>query len=170
MEHLARSPLEAYASGPVPVVMSLDPPWYELMWTGQKTFEFRRRFLTGSPAQWFVYLTAPENRLCAVIDLDVAIEGSPDRIAQIAERMHVGSGATVQPYLARKGRLVGYAMPIQRVRQYTGFAAAELERMLNEVCPPQGYIRLDQHPGWRSVCDKLLATPVERETTISPTP
>jgi predicted transcriptional regulator len=170
VDQLDQPSLKARASGPVPVVMSLDPPWYELMWTGQKTYEFRRRFLTGSPAQWFVYLTAPENRLCAVIDLDVAIEDTPERIAQIAERMHAGSGATVQPYLARKGRSVGYAMPIQRVRQYTGFAAAELERMLNEVCPPQGYIRLDQHPGWRSVCDKLLATPMERETTISPAP
>jgi predicted transcriptional regulator len=170
VDQLDQPSLKACDSGPVPVVMSLDPPWYELMWTGQKTYEFRRRFLTGSPAQWFVYLTAPENRLCAVIDLDVAIEDTPDRIAQIAERMHAGSGATVQPYLARKGRSVGYAMPIQRVRQYTGFAAAELERMLKEACPPQGYIRLDQHPGWGSVCDKLLATPMERETTISPAP
>ncbi|SIO88498.1 hypothetical protein [Nocardiopsis sp. JB363] len=170
MDQLDQSSLKACTCGPVPVVMNLDPPWYELMWTGQKTHEFRRRFLTGSPAQWFVYLTEPENRLCAVIDLDVAIEDTPEQIAQIAERMQAGSAATVDPYLARGGRSVGYAMPIQRVRQYTGFTAAELERMLNEVCPPQGYIRLDQHPGWRSVCDTLLTTPLERETTISPAP
>ncbi len=28
--------------------MALDAQWYELMWTGEKTHEFRRRFPTGS--------------------------------------------------------------------------------------------------------------------------
>ncbi|MEY9211578.1 hypothetical protein [Thermobifida halotolerans] len=125
-------------STPVPVVMCLDTQWYELVWTGEKTHEFRRRFFTGAPAQWFVYLTAPESRLCAVIDLDVAIEDTPEKIARIAERMRPGNGATVEPYLAREGRRVGYAMPIRRVREFQGFAAAELKQMLDGFHPPQG--------------------------------
>lgn len=72
------------APDPVPVVMCLDAQWYDPMWNGQKTHEFRRRFLTGAPTQWLVYLTAPESRLCAVIDLGTAIEDTPEQIAQIA--------------------------------------------------------------------------------------
>jgi hypothetical protein len=123
-----------------------------------------------SPWRYAVNLTAPESRLCAVIDLDVAIEGNPQEIAQITERMRPGNGATVEPYLARGGREVGYAMPIRRVRQFPGFAAVELEQMLEGFHPPQGYVLVDNHPGWRAVCDKLLSSPVVRETTLSPAP
>ncbi|WP_306370171.1 hypothetical protein [Nocardiopsis sp. CC223A] len=168
MEHEALFDLPA--PDPVPVVMCLDAQWYELMWSGQKDHEFRRRFLTGVPVQWFVYLTAPESRLSAVIDLEPAIEGTPAQIAQIAERMRPGNGATVEPYLAKDGRTTGYAMPIRRVRQYAGFSAAELEQMLDGFHPPQGYVLVDDHPAWRAVCDKLLSTPVVRETTLTPAP
>ncbi|MFV2198490.1 hypothetical protein [Nocardiopsis sp. LOL_012] len=155
---------------PVPVVMALDAQWYELMWRGEKTHEFRRRFLTGAPTQWFVYLTAPVSRLCAVIELAPAIEDTPERIAQIAERMRPGNGATVEPYLARDGKQVGYAMPIRRVREYAGFTAQDLDGMLDGFHPPQGYTLVDRHPGWRAVCDKLVSTPLVRETTIDPPP
>lgn len=151
-------------AGPVPVVMCLDAAWYELMWRGEKTHEFRRRFLTGTPVRWFVYLTAPQSRLCAVIDLDPAIEDTPERIAQIAERTRPGNGATVKPYLARGDRAVGYAMPIRRVREYSGLSAPELADALGTFHPPQGYLLVDRNPAWRSVCDGLLATPVIRET------
>lgn len=158
------------APDPVPVVMCLDAQWYELMWEGRKTHEFRRRFLTGTPVRWFVYLTAPRSRLCAVIDLDTAIEDTPERIGQIAERMSPGNGATVEPYLARGGREVGYAMPIRRVREFSGFTAADLEQMLDGFHPPQGYVLVDNHPEWRAVCDKLLSDSMVRETTITPAP
>ncbi|GAB3173043.1 hypothetical protein GCM10027059_43350 [Myceligenerans halotolerans] len=155
---------------PVPVVMCLDAEWYDLMWRGEKTHEFRRRFLTEKPVRWFVYLTAPESQLCAVIDLDPAIEDTPEQIAQIAERTRPGNGATVEPYLARGDRTVGYAMPIRRVREYHGFSARELTELLGEFHPPQGYLLVDRHPAWRSICDRLMATPVIRETAIEPLP
>lgn len=158
------------APDPVPVLMCLDPPWYELMWEGQKTYEFRRRFLTCVPAQWFVYLTSPASRLCAVIDLAPAIEDTPERISQIAERTRADDGANVKPYLERDGRRVGYAMPIRRVREFEGFAASELDQMLGGFYPPRGYVFIDRHPAWRAVCDRLVSTPLVRETTIGPEP
>lgn len=168
MDHEALFDLPA--PDPVPVMMCLDARWYDPMWNGQKTHEFRRRFLTGAPTQWFVYLTAPESRLCAVIDLGTAIEGTPEQIAQIAEHMYPGNGVTVEPYLARGGRKVGYAMPIRRVREFSGFTASELERMLDGFHPPQGYVLVDKHPGLRVVCDRLLSSPAVRETTPAPAP
>ncbi len=150
---------------PVPVVMSLDTQGYERMWSGRRTHEFRRRFPTGAPAQWFVYVTGPEARLCAVIDLGTAIEGSPREIARIAERTSPGEGALVEEYLAGGGREVGYAMPVLRVREFPGFTDADLDRMLDGFRPPEEHVLVEGHVGWRAVCDKLLSGAVVRETT-----
>jgi len=80
---------------PEPVLMSLKPGYYELMWQGLKTHEFRRRYLSGRSTTWYVYLTAPVSRLAAVIDLDETVIDTPERIAEIAEAVHVGNGASV---------------------------------------------------------------------------
>ena len=73
-----------------PVLMALNPEFYELIWRGLKTHEFRRRFLEGRPVRWFVYLNAPVSRLAAVIDLGLAIVDVPERIAAIAEAARSG--------------------------------------------------------------------------------
>ncbi|MUL41568.1 hypothetical protein FZ103_10330 [Streptomonospora sp. PA3] len=150
--------------------MSLDAEWYELMWKGEKTHEFRRRFLTDTPVQWFVYLTAPASRLCAVIDLDTAIAGTPEQLAEIAERMRPGNGASVRSYLARDGRELGYAMPIRRIREFKGFAAEDLKQMVVGFHPPQGYTLADRHPDWKAVCDKFVSTSCVREATVESPP
>jgi hypothetical protein len=77
--------------------MALHAEYYELIWQGLKTHEFRRRFLEGRAVRWFVYLNAPVSRLTAVIDLAPAEAGSPDEIAGIAERMRPGNAAGLRP-------------------------------------------------------------------------
>lgn len=149
---------------PVPVVMSLNPEYYDLIWADLKTHEFRRRFLEGQAATWYVYLTAPVSRLCAVIDLDAAVVDSPKAIAAIAEAVRPGNGASVFEYLADKEQ--GFAIPIRSVREFPGFTGAELEGMLGSFHPPQGYIRIADRPEWAAVCDKLISQPVEREKTL----
>ncbi|MEU3019928.1 hypothetical protein ABZ635_21325 [Nocardiopsis sp. NPDC007018] len=152
---------------PVPVVMSLDDQWYQRMWNGQKSHEYRRRYVTGAPTQWFVYLAAPESRLCAVIDLGRAVEGSPQEIARLAEREHPGDGAPVLDYLAKGRNRTGYAMPILRIREFAGFTASELDRMLDGgFRPPEGHVPVDRGSGWRTVCDRLVSGPVLRETMV----
>jgi hypothetical protein len=83
----------ARSSGGEPVLMALKPEFYELIWQGLKTHEFRRRFLHGRPVRWFVYLTAPVSRLASVIDLGPAIVDVPEQIAAIAEAARPGNGA-----------------------------------------------------------------------------
>jgi hypothetical protein len=54
--------------GAEPVLMALHAEYYELIWRGLKTREFRRRFLQGRPARWFAYqqiATIAERRLYA---------------------------------------------------------------------------------------------------------
>ena len=115
-------------------------------------------------------LPAPEEPIVRGDRPGTAIEDTPEQIAQIAEHMHPGNGVTVEPYLAKGGRKVGYAMPIRRVREFSGFTASELERMLDGFHPPQGYVLVDKHPGLRVVCDRLLSSPAVRETTPAPAP
>jgi predicted transcriptional regulator len=149
---------------PVPVVMSLNPEYYDLIWADLKTHEFRRRYLEGQASTWYVYLTAPVSRLCAVVDLDAAVVDSPSAVAAIAEEARPGNGASVFEYLADKEH--GFAIPIRSVREYTGFTGTELEAMLGSFHPPQGYIRIADRPEWSAVCDKLTSQPVEREKTL----
>lgn len=149
---------------PEPVLMSLNPDYYELMWQGLKTHEFRRRYFTGRPTTWYVYLTAPVSRLAAVIDLDEAVVDTPQRIAEIAEAVRVGNGASAYEYMQDLER--GFALPIRQVWEYAGFAAAELTEMLGSFHPPQGYTLVAKHPNWVAVCDKLTAGEVVREMTV----
>lgn len=146
------------------VLMSLDQEWLELMFDGGKRHEFRKRFVTGEPTTWYVYLTAPASRLAAVIDLDPAVIGTADEIAAIAEQTRAGNGASVAAYLREGGG--GVALPIRHVREYNGVSAAELGQRLGKWHPPQGYTRVDQHPELAAVCDALPDTGLVREITI----
>lgn len=144
--------------------MSLKPEYYELMWQGLKTHEFRRRYLVGCVTTWYVYLTAPTSQLAAVIDLDEAVLDTPQRIARLAEQARVGNGASVYAYL--KDLEHRFALPIRRVREYVGFSATELTQMLGSFHPPQGYTLVARHPTWAAVCGKLATSDVVREMTV----
>jgi predicted transcriptional regulator len=147
-----------------PVLMSLNPAYYELIWQGKKRHEFRRRYLAGRPTRWHVYLTAPVSRLVAVIELDEAIIDTPERIASLAEQARVGNGASVFDYL--KDRPRGFALPIRQVREYHGFSAGELADTLGGFHPPQGYTLVGGNPALVAVCDKLTSTGMTRELTV----
>jgi predicted transcriptional regulator len=150
---------------PEPVLMSLNPQYYDLMWQGLKWYEFRRRYLTDCPTTWYVYLTVPASRLAAVIDLEPAVVGSPQTIAALAEQAREGNGAPVHAYLRDLEH--GFALPIRRVREFEGFTATELRELLGSFHPPQGYTLINNHPQWRAVCDKLTSQPLVRETVIA---
>ncbi|GAA2798694.1 hypothetical protein [Saccharopolyspora taberi] len=146
------------------VLMSLKPEYYELMWEGLKTHEFRRRYLKGQPTTWYVYLTAPVSKLTAVINLDEAVVGSPRSLADIAERANPGSGKSVYAYL--EDVELAHAMPIRMIREYPGFTADQLAVMLDGFQAPQGYTLIDKHADWAGTCDRLTQAPVVRELVI----
>jgi len=156
----------ADVSGAEPVLMALKPEFYELIWQGLKTHEFRRRFLRERPARWFVYLTAPVSRLTAVIDLAAAITDIPEQIAAIAEAARPGNGASVLAYVQDLDQ--AFAIPILHVREYPGIPASELRAELGAFHPPQGYVRLAQHPALLTVCDRMASGDPIRELTVHP--
>jgi predicted transcriptional regulator len=150
--------------GAEPVLMALHAEYYELIWRGLKTHEFRRRFLEGRPARWFVYLNAPVSRLAAVIDLGPAVAGSPRQIAAIAERAREGNGPSVLEYVGDLDR--AFAIPILHVAEYPGLSAAQLRDELGAFHPPQGYVRLSQHSRLLAVCEKAASDAPVRQMTV----
>ncbi|WP_326820988.1 hypothetical protein [Streptosporangium sp. NBC_01756] len=149
-----------------PIVMSLYAEYYDLIWQGLKRHEFRRRFLSGTPTTWFVYLNAPVSRLCAVIDLGPAIVDTPEKVAAIAERTRVGNGASVLEYVQDLEQ--AYAIPILSVREYKGLSADDLRDQLGSWHPPQSYMRL-RNPGnldMLRICEKLIAEDPLRQVTV----
>ena len=150
--------------GPEPVLMALQAQYYDLIWRGLKTHEFRRRFLEGRPARWFVYLNAPVSWLAAVIDLGPAVVDAPQRIAAIAEQASEGNGASVLAYVQDLER--AFAIPILQVSEYPGLTADALREELRRFHPPQGYIRLTQHPELLAVCEKLVTAEPVRQMTV----
>jgi predicted transcriptional regulator len=149
---------------PEPVLMALHAEYYDLIWQGLKTHEFRRRFLEGRPVRWFVYLNAPVSRLAAVIDLAPAVVGSPDEVAAIAERMRPGNGASVLEYVRDLDR--AFAIPILGVTEYPGLSAEELRAELGAFHPPQGYVRLAQHPEMMAMGERVAAEAPIRSITV----
>lgn len=146
--------------------MALKPEFYELIWQGLKTHEFRRQFLRGRPVRWFVYLTAPVSRLTAVIDLGPVVEDIPERIAAIAEAARPGNGASVLAYVRDLDR--AFAIPILNVKEYPGLPAGELRAELGTFHPPQGYVRLVQHRSLLAVCERMASGDPVRELRVHP--
>ncbi|MET7949081.1 hypothetical protein [Micromonospora sp. NPDC005324] len=151
-------------AGPEPVLMALNPDYYALFWRHAKVHEFRRRFIQGQPTRWFVYLTAPASRLGPVIDLAPAIVDSPARIAEIADRVRQGNGSTVLEYV--KDLDQAFAIPVRRIREYPGLSLAEVRAELGRFHPPQGYVRLRQHPTLLRLCERIAAGEPVREMAI----
>ncbi|MGA2828674.1 MAG: hypothetical protein ABSF03_21440 [Streptosporangiaceae bacterium] len=144
--------------------MALQSEYYELIWRGLKTHEFRRRFLEGRAARWFVYLNAPVSRLAAVIDLGPAVVDVPEQIAAIAERARAGNGASVLEYVQDLDQ--AFAVPILHVAEYPGLSAGELREELGAFHPPQGYVRLNQYPRMLAICEKVAAETPIREMPV----
>jgi predicted transcriptional regulator len=149
-----------------PVLMALKPEFYELIWQGRKTHEFRRRFLRDQAACWFVYLTAPVSRLAAVISLGPAIVDAPERIAQIAEATRPGNGASVLAYVRDLDE--AFAIPILDVKEYCGIPAAGLEAELGAFHPPQGYVRLTRHRPLLAICERMASGDLVRKLSVHP--
>ena len=146
------------------VLMALEPAFYDLMWARAKRHEFRRRFLTGTPVSWLVFLNAPTSALAAVIDLAPAIVDEPRRVADLAERALAGNGASVYAYL--RDQSLGYAMPITRVREYPALPLHILREQIPDFPQPRGYTVVDDDSPLASVYDTFTVNPPLREMTL----
>ncbi len=81
--------------------------------------------------------------------------GSGIAAEPIAEQAMTGNGASVLDYVKDLDR--AFAIPILDVTEYAGLSAGGLRAELGRFHPPQGYVRLSQHPELLAVCEKVAA-------------
>ncbi|SDG94028.1 hypothetical protein SAMN05421505_109191 [Sinosporangium album] len=71
----------------------------------------------------------------------------------------MGNGASVLAYVQNLEQV--FAIPILHVTEYPGAPIARLRDGLGSFHPPQGYVRLTQHPRLLEVCEKVaLEAPI----------
>jgi predicted transcriptional regulator len=149
---------------PILVVMSLYPQYYDLILHRRKRHEFRRHFLPGTATRWFVYLTDPVGALTAVIDLAPAILDTPAAIAEIAEQVQPGNGASVLEYLGDVP--LGYAMPILRVREYPPMPGEHLADIFGRPPTIRRYTLVDKNRQLAALCAQFTEQEPIRDLDI----
>lgn len=130
------------------LVLSLQPPYWQLVLDGRKRYEYRRLFRRDA-VDAFIYVTKPVGAISGWISFGEPIVDRPQRIAEIAESESPGSYAGMMEYL--DGCQEAYAVPILEHRKVKPVGLKQLRREFS-FSPPQGYVKL----GGRSALGRLL--------------
>ncbi|MCY1290934.1 hypothetical protein D9M68_605520 [compost metagenome] len=136
---------------PLEIIISLQDKAYERIKKGIKTYEFRRRWKLDSTVA-YIYRSGKKRELCAFIELGKPIFGSPSEIAEIAEKMIPGNGASVEEYFTPTQG--GYAVPINRFVEFPAISLQELREF--GIHPPQYYTYLSNYPALRELIQEKL--------------
>ncbi|QDU33472.1 hypothetical protein KS4_15200 [Poriferisphaera corsica] len=121
------------------IVLSLHPNAWQMVLSGQKSYEFRRRF-RRHPTLAFIYVTVPVKAIAGAILLDNSIEGTAKQIADIADAAIPGNYQSVYDYFITKNH--GLAIPIRHVCQIRTPLSLEYLRQTYQFTAPQFYLTL----------------------------
>jgi predicted transcriptional regulator len=146
-----------------PILMSLLPQYYNLIWNGEKHYEYRRRYIWGS-SRWYVYLTHRVAAICGTIELASPIVASPLDIADIAEGIKRGHGESVWNY--HRGVKYAYAMRILRVDEHSPIRRADLRFRYPHFTAPRDYVRLSLNPGLKQYLDGQLTVKSHKRSLV----
>jgi len=122
------------------IVMSLQDRAYELIKSGVKKLEFRRRWRNG-PCIAYIYRSGTKRELSAYMRLGTPIFGNPQEIGCLAEEMLPGNGAAVEEYFVPTQG--GYAIPIEEFKEFRPLSLLELREI--GFHPPQYFFYLSNH-------------------------
>ncbi|WP_448511639.1 hypothetical protein [Photorhabdus laumondii] len=120
------------------IILSLHENAWNMIVSGMKTHEFRRRFRREQTLA-FIYVTHPVKEIKGVIFLDKPIEGDAEKIAKIAESSIPGNGKSVYEYFIEKD--FGLAIPMRSVRKIKPLRLDYLREKYNFTAP-QFYLSL----------------------------
>lgn len=124
------------------IILSLQPYAYDLIRSGTKKMEYRRRF-RKRPTVGVIYVSSPVKEIRGFMLMGEPIIDTPKRIGDLAESLIPGNGETVYEYL--KDQKQGYAIPI---KQYTEMEPVSLERLRSDFDfeAPQSYVGAGTYP------------------------
>jgi len=124
------------------VLLSIKPKYSELILSGAKRVEFRRRWAASEVGLIAIYATAPVRRIVAFVAVEDVVWASPNELRRhCAERGGALSQQELSDYFG--GGRHGYAVLLGRVQKinapidprnvFTGFSAPQSFRYLTEA-------------------------------------
>jgi predicted transcriptional regulator len=119
------------------IVLSLQDRAFQMIQSGVKKFEYRRRWRAG-PCVAFIYRSGKIKGIAARMFLGEPIYGSPAEIGDLAEKAIPGNGRAVEEYFQTTGG--GYAIPIEKFEEFPILTLAELRNV--GFNPPQFFFYL----------------------------
>lgn len=143
MTHFKQMSLFENSSEPcqVPyVLLSLQPEWYQLILSGQKKYEYRRKYLKQESIA-FIYVSSTTKAICAKINFGKPIIAPIEEIVKIREAERSGGGDGIRAYM--EGLKEGFAIPIVNCQQIEPISLDELRQRWIKFTAPQSYILLD---------------------------
>lgn len=122
------------------VLLSINPEHVANIFSGLKTYEFRRKvFARKDVTTVVVYCTMPIGKIVGEFDIDCIIEKRPDNLW---EETSSGSGISKQFFDTYfEGREIGYALKIGEVRAYEAYV--DPSDILDNFTPPQSYMYMN---------------------------
>lgn len=121
-----------------PIILSIQPRWADLIQSGAKTIELRKRFppyLSGSDA--FIYVSSPRCTLSAIVKLGMVHELSVDDLWE-----RYGKASCVNEPFFRAyfdGRQVGFGIEVSAFRELDGFWPLDRLRSAVQFTAPQSW-------------------------------
>jgi predicted transcriptional regulator len=124
------------------VLLSIRPPHVENIFSGLKTFEYRRKLFSRTDVRTvLVYCTKPIGKIVGEFDIDGVIQDKPERLWL---KTRAGSGITKQYFQDYFfGREVGFALKIGDVRLFS--KQLDPRDLIANFFPPQSYMYMAEN-------------------------
>ncbi len=122
------------------VLLSIKPEFAEKIFSGEKTFEFRKSIYKDKSVKTVVvYATQPVGRLVGEFDVAEIVSASPDRLWEITRE---GAGISHQFFESYfDGRNCAFALQIENVIQYPEPVVPH--DVIDNFVAPQSYMYID---------------------------
>ncbi|MCP1744338.1 putative transcriptional regulator [Bradyrhizobium japonicum] len=122
-------------------LLSIKPVHTENIFSGRKTFEYRRKVFARSDVRTvLVYCTKPVGKLVGEFDIDEILQDSPSRLWK---QTRTGAGISeIYFYEYFAGCEFGYALRIGNVRRFKRYI--EPQKLVAEFSPPQSFMYIEE--------------------------
>jgi len=123
----------------MPIVLSLKPHYADMLFTGVKTIELRRRIATGFKGrEVFVYVSSPVQKIWGGFRVHEIRSGAPDELWAHIEAKAGVERVEYDAYYSGSG--VAHALHVSHVWQHDApIALGALREILPEFRPPQSW-------------------------------
>lgn len=131
------------------ILLSFKPFWYEKIKSGEKIFEYRKRFC-DEPVMAFIYVSRPVMAVTGIVMLDRRIpldewkkkykddEAIYDRVCDFAERNN-------------------YVMPVKEFIPTTSITLKEIQHSIPNFIAPQMYYNLEENSDLLNLLEEKIS-------------